>query len=232
VYGFERIGETESIDEKVRQYLPMLREIAPHGPYRLAGWSFGGAVAYEMAYQLEQLGEQTEILALIDTVIPTDDPNIDPVAEMLGRYERFADHMFSTYGKRLDIPFDALVSMTEMEQLQVLMNALGSAGIDMPAAVLEHQYTSYVDSRIAERYQPKPREGRTILYRASELEAVAATVDPRYLRTDESAGWDQWCSDLDIVRVPGHHISIIDRPNVDVIATHLESVLAGRMVKS
>ena len=45
VIGFDR-GVEGPIDERVREYLPKLREVQPHGPYVLVGWSFGGALAY------------------------------------------------------------------------------------------------------------------------------------------------------------------------------------------
>ncbi|NED67188.1 polyketide synthase, partial [Streptomyces sp. SID10244] len=43
VIGFDRVEG--SIEERVLQYMPRLREIQPHGPYVLIGWSLGGALA-------------------------------------------------------------------------------------------------------------------------------------------------------------------------------------------
>ena len=40
------------------RYAAAIREVQPAGPYRIAGWSMGGIVAYEMARQLEALGEE------------------------------------------------------------------------------------------------------------------------------------------------------------------------------
>ena len=34
------------------------------------------------------------------------------------------------------------------------------------------------------------------------------------------------CPDLDLVVVPGHHLSLLDTPNAEVIAGHLDNVLA------
>nr|WP_319354891.1 amino acid adenylation domain-containing protein [Streptomyces turgidiscabies]BAP59907.1 putative non-ribosomal peptide synthetase [Streptomyces turgidiscabies] len=42
-----------------------IREIQPHGPYLLCGYSFGARVAFEAAYQLEQAGERVEHLFLV-----------------------------------------------------------------------------------------------------------------------------------------------------------------------
>ncbi|MFO1072267.1 MAG: thioesterase domain-containing protein [Geminicoccaceae bacterium] len=44
-----------------------LRAVQPAGPYRLAGSSFGGMLAYEMARQLVAAGERVALLALLDT---------------------------------------------------------------------------------------------------------------------------------------------------------------------
>ncbi|MEX5585754.1 thioesterase domain-containing protein, partial [Pseudomonas lurida] len=40
------------------------------GPYRVAGWSFGGVLAYEVAMQLLGLDESVAFLGLIDTLVP------------------------------------------------------------------------------------------------------------------------------------------------------------------
>ena len=42
-----------------------IRRVQPHGPYTLWGYSFGARVAFETAWQLEQLGEQVQDLLLI-----------------------------------------------------------------------------------------------------------------------------------------------------------------------
>ncbi|PWE40846.1 hypothetical protein C9I50_14735 [Pseudomonas prosekii] len=48
----------------------IIRSVQPHGPYRLAGWSFGGVLAYEIAAQLLGADETVEFLGLIDTYVP------------------------------------------------------------------------------------------------------------------------------------------------------------------
>ncbi|WP_262062109.1 AMP-binding protein [Streptomyces sp. STR69] len=56
--------------ELAARYLHELRRLQPSGPYRLGGWSFGGAVAVEMARQLSFDGERTELLVLLDSYAP------------------------------------------------------------------------------------------------------------------------------------------------------------------
>ena len=45
--------------------IPAERE--PAGPYRLAGWSFGGILAYEIASQLIGADEEVDFLGALDT---------------------------------------------------------------------------------------------------------------------------------------------------------------------
>lgn len=54
------------VDELALEYLARIREIAPRGPYRLAGYSFGGNVAQAIAARLGEEGEEVELLALLD----------------------------------------------------------------------------------------------------------------------------------------------------------------------
>jgi thioesterase domain-containing protein len=73
VYGIEAAGlapGTEpavSLDEMVENYLAAIRAAQPEGgPYRLAGWSMGGLVGYELARRLEHDGEKVDALILFD----------------------------------------------------------------------------------------------------------------------------------------------------------------------
>jgi thioesterase domain-containing protein/acyl carrier protein len=47
--------------------LAMIRTVAPHGPYLIAGYSFGGTVALEVARRLDDAGEKIALLAMLDT---------------------------------------------------------------------------------------------------------------------------------------------------------------------
>ncbi|HEX5656153.1 MAG TPA: thioesterase domain-containing protein, partial [Polyangiales bacterium] len=59
-----------SIAAFARDYLDAIRKQQPQGPYRVGGMSFGGLVAYEVAQQLRAAGEEVELLAMFDAVLP------------------------------------------------------------------------------------------------------------------------------------------------------------------
>jgi acyl-CoA synthetase (AMP-forming)/AMP-acid ligase II/thioesterase domain-containing protein len=51
-----------SFDEMVATYVEAIRQRQPHGPYAIAGYSYGGAVAFEIAKVLESQGEQVPFI--------------------------------------------------------------------------------------------------------------------------------------------------------------------------
>lgn len=65
--GFVRQSSLTSL---ASSHLAAIRAIQPHGPYRLAGFSLGGLIAYEMAQQLRAAGEAVEMLFLLDSMSP------------------------------------------------------------------------------------------------------------------------------------------------------------------
>jgi nonribosomal peptide synthetase DhbF len=58
---------TRSIEEAAMEYIDLIKQIQPSGPYHLLGWSFGGKVSHTMACQLQREGEQVAFLAILDT---------------------------------------------------------------------------------------------------------------------------------------------------------------------
>jgi acyl transferase domain-containing protein/thioesterase domain-containing protein/SAM-dependent methyltransferase/acyl carrier protein len=75
VYGIEAtLPVGGSTRDRVRQvaahHVGVLREVRPHGPYVLGGWSFGAVVAHEMAQQLTSLGERVELVVCVDGYVP------------------------------------------------------------------------------------------------------------------------------------------------------------------
>jgi len=56
-----------SVQDMAIRHSRVIRQVKPTGPYRLAGWSTGGTLAYELARLLLAEGEEVEFLGLIDT---------------------------------------------------------------------------------------------------------------------------------------------------------------------
>ena len=58
------------MSEMAALYVSEVRAVQPAGPYRLGGVCFGAWVAFEMAQQLQAIGQEVELLAAIDARAP------------------------------------------------------------------------------------------------------------------------------------------------------------------
>jgi pimeloyl-ACP methyl ester carboxylesterase len=74
-YGIQAAGlaggdAVDDLPAMAAQYAAAVEAAAPHGPYLLGGWSFGGVVAFEMARQMRQRGRPVALVALFDSWAP------------------------------------------------------------------------------------------------------------------------------------------------------------------
>ncbi|NOK31919.1 amino acid adenylation domain-containing protein [Corallococcus exercitus] len=205
-----------SMESLARLYLDQVRDVQPHGPYRLAGWSFGGLVVYEMARQLQALGEPVEFLALLDSLAPSGEP--DPEPPPLIR--------LAAFGKMVGLPVQD-VPAPELEQLgglegEALLSRMISLLRNLPAAgglepgQIERLFA--VHERLGEAnrgYVPASRyEGPAELFRA----AVRAS-DPHRA---EDEGWKAWLpGGVSVCHVPGTHLTLLEEPQVPTLAERL-----------
>ncbi|MFA7759104.1 beta-ketoacyl synthase N-terminal-like domain-containing protein [Streptomyces sp. NRRL B-2790] len=230
VYGFDRIDGAAAVEDRVRQYLPELRAVQPEGPYRLAGWSFGGSLAFETAQQLRRAGERVDALALIDSIIPLpDDTGLSERDATERRFERFVEYLEATYARRIVLPYERLAGLDDEAQAQLVVDAMRDSGMvdsAVSGAILNHQRTSLLDARALERYTPRPYDGPVSFLSAADP-TPGGLRDPRFDRRDPARGWDAVCADLEVTTVPGHHLSLLDPPHVHAVARRLGTVLAG-----
>lgn len=56
----------DSIQNLAAYYVQCVRQTQPEGPYRIAGYSFGACVAFEMCSQLQEMQCPVEYLFLFD----------------------------------------------------------------------------------------------------------------------------------------------------------------------
>ncbi|MGY0020375.1 alpha/beta fold hydrolase [Streptomyces sp. YJ-C3] len=219
VFGFDRVERPADVPGRAAEFAHRIRRLRPDGPWVVGGWSYGGLVAQEAARLLAPHGE-VAALVLIDSVLPLPAPPADsPAAEARRRFADFAEYIRTTYGAELPLPYAELGGLDDGAQVDLVLKLLEQA-VDLPAAVLAHQRTSYLDLRSGERHTPRRYDGRTLLYRATQP-APHTVRDLRYERTDAALGWDAHCTDLTVTPLPGHHLALLDPPVVGALADDL-----------
>ena len=234
VYGVERLeGE---LADRAASYLEEIIELADGQPVVLGGWSFGGALAYEVAHQLGKraaAGEpsvEIQRIVLLDTVQPKN-PAPDTKEEMHARWDRYAAFAQKTYGLPLEVPHELLDQQGEGVMMQLFQQFLASPeakGMGLPAGVLEHQRASFVDNRILESLDFGAWvdvKAPVTLFRAERMHDGAIELEPAYVEIAADGGWGAIVEDLEIIQLRGDHLAIVDEPEISkvgrVIAEHI-----------
>ncbi|GAA1575581.1 type I polyketide synthase [Actinomadura kijaniata] len=224
VYGLERFDDAPPVEVRAARYAERLVEAQPEGAFRLGGWSFGGVLAYETARRLRAAGREVEFVALFDAGLPL--PVEDESDTLARRFAAFADYINETYGLEVALTYEELSGLDEEAQFALVMERAAPLAELIPPAALHHQLTSHQDTRSLEAYEPRPYDGRVILYRAPE-ETPWAVRDARYV-LDGTNGFGELCPALEVVTIPGaHHLNLLDPPGVEALAAHLDGELAG-----
>lgn len=145
-----------------------IREVQPHGPYRLAGYSFGGMVAQAVACGLEAMGQTVSLLFLIDSVAPLDRLSRPPRTHSDRLALASARHAFQVYGGRT-----TLVRSWERPFVEVHMPGLGWEHLSAAGVAVYDVPTTHYGAIFA---QQTSRSGVLL---ARLLAAADAGTDPQ-----------------------------------------------------
>ena len=224
VYGLERVEG--SIEERARQYVPKLQEIGGNGPFVLAGWSLGGALAYACAVGLARAGADVRFVGLIDTVRAGEEvPQTNE--EIRARWDRYALFAQRTFNVEIPaIPYEQLENLDDDGQVRFVLDAVKDSGVNIPGGVIEHQRTSYLDNRALDTANIEPFDGHVTLYMADRYHDDAIMFEPRYGIRQPDGGWGQFASDLEVVPIGGEHIQAIDEPYIAKVGAHLSEAIS------
>ncbi|WP_373692396.1 thioesterase domain-containing protein [[Mycobacterium] kokjensenii] len=222
VYGIERVEG--SIEERAAEYVPKLLELHD-GPFLLAGWSLGGALAYACAIGLKQAGADVRYIGLIDLVLPGEpiDQSKEGMRARWDRYARFAERTFNV--EVPEIPYEELEKLDDEGQVKFVLEAVSASGVQIPGGIIEHQRTSYLDNRALDTIEIQPYDGHVVLYMADRYHDDAIVFEPAYATRKPDGGWGEYISDLEIVHIGGEHIQAIDEPYIAKVGAHMTEAI-------
>lgn len=225
VYGIERVEG--SIEERAAEYVPKL--LAMHkGPFVLAGWSLGGALAYACAIGLKQAGADVPFVGLIDCVRPGE-PIDQSQAGMRARWDRYARFAERTFNVEVpEIPYEELEKLDDEGQVKFVLEVVAQSGVQIPGGIIEHQRTSYLDNRALDTIEIQPYDGHVTLYMADRYHDDAIVFEPAYATRKPDGGWGGYASDLEVVHIGGEHIQAIDEPYIAKVGAHMSEAI-GRI---
>ncbi|HSR69915.1 MAG TPA: amino acid adenylation domain-containing protein [Acidobacteriota bacterium] len=232
-YGIQALGlkgdrePLRRVEEMAGSYLKEVLSVQDCPPYFLAGQSFGGFVAYEMARRLMQRGREVAFLGLIDTWSPVfrGAPILDRAApDEAVLLSDLAATAAGLYGKNFSLPVEELRSVAPQEQIDYALKRLEEAeavppiGLEQTRRILRVHHASVEALR---HYRAGPYAGRITLFRAEEEEKWMYEMNPHPAIGDPELylGWASLTPHpLDVVEVPGGHSSMMVEPHVRALA--------------
>ena len=205
------------IEDMASHYIQEIQTIQRNGPYFLAGYSLGGIVAFEMAQQLQRLGEKVGILVMIDTLLP----GYSTRSPFLKRVFLHLDHVLQTGPAYL---WQKSAGWIEHGKYHLQQRHKRDLDImdDLPETD-KHLEVVYANLQALDNYVFQVYSGRITLLRTEDQnrdeEAVGMQYDPQF-------GWgDVVAGGIDIHYVPGSHLSLLKEPHVRVVAEKLQACL-------
>ena len=223
MYGIERVEG--SIEQRAAEYVPKLLEMGGNGPFILAGWSLGGAMAYACAIGLKRAGADVRFVGLIDAVRPGEEvpQTKEETRARWDRYARFAERTFNVQVP--PIPYEQLEELDDEGQVQLVLDAVSQSGVQIPGGIIEHQRTSYLDNRLLETAKIEQYDGHVTLYMADRYHDDAIFFEPRYAIRQPDGGWGEFVSELEVVPIGGEHIQAIDEPYIAKVGAHMSEAI-------
>jgi amino acid adenylation domain-containing protein len=215
-YGIQSIGldGTMEVPDTLEQiaafYIDEMIKNDPVGPYALAGYSFGGFIAYEMAKQLKEKGKNVCLLAMFDTNLqyPTYQyPLLKKVAVKGVRQFKKAAYRLQTM---LTQPADTAMYLKEntASRFKTSDQTKELSGDNLPdfmQAIVSKLYAAFY------KYKFEPYHVKIDIFKAGDR--LYYIDDPKTL------GWKDYALDgVAVHAVPGNHKDMFENQNAKVLA--------------
>ncbi|MFE2069133.1 amino acid adenylation domain-containing protein [Streptomyces sp. NPDC059467] len=205
------------VAEIAEDCLARIRALQPHGPYALAGYSFGGILAAELAGRLRAEGQEVALTAVLDCV-PADPDTVVPAWD--------ADEVDQDTLKQLLLhtaptqPQPA--GRVDADRVLVRLSAPDGpfAGVDTQRlAVLLPLRARHI--RLSLGWRPPRYDGRVLLVSAGDEPGLPPTAQ-------KAARWRRAVREVEVVELPCSHEEVLAPRFAPRVAAAIETELRAR----
>ncbi|MFU8883703.1 MAG: polyketide synthase dehydratase domain-containing protein, partial [Rhodobacterales bacterium] len=204
--------------QAARDYIAEMRQVQPHGPYMLGGFSGGGITALEIARQLTAAGDEVAALVMLDTPLP--------VQRALTLRDRLAIQWQEMRAGGVAYPLHWLRNRIawEVAKRRSKTDAHAEPAAQFHNAAIEAAFMQSVTSYKLQRW-----EGPLTLFRPPLIGKWQVAPD-RWVNAERDYvlhdnDWTGWAPRVEVQEVPGDHDSMVLEPNVRVLAARMRRVI-------
>ncbi|MGB6152926.1 MAG: amino acid adenylation domain-containing protein [Pricia sp.] len=227
VYGLQGKGNLEglddasiSVEEIAAHYIAHIRTVDPIGPYSLAGHSYGGVIAYEIARQLTDQGQSIKRLIMLDSYVEPFFYYSDPLRKEMAVAQYHIGRIFSRL-KEVGKSWESITLYFNSKK-EALIKRLSPPEDKQDAQDrIDEAYNERVDimnHKIVKPYQMIPQKVKIDLIRAEH--------NSYYMHDPKYSGWKKLTlSGIQVYNVPGNHYDMFSSNNGEVTAKILQGIL-------
>ena len=205
-YKFAAQQTLPTVEKMVAAYIEEMRSIQPEGPYLIGGFCNGGLLAYEIATQLREAGQQVDLLALITPSVSGSTNKLLSSIKGSGRLLHVAPrtqlnwylrtrHALRHIYRRLRPGSSKVLDFNKLVDIDARLNSMLP-----PYGALYNDYIG-VFSWLVSEYEPRAYPGKITLYWATE--------EPIIQETWNQLPVVQGKKELEHHFVPGTHMSCV-----------------------
>ena len=219
VYGLPPLPldmpQPRTLEAIAARFVRIIKSIQPVGPYRIAGWSFGGLIAYEIATQLIGQHDEIEFLGVFDTTLPYRTSDVDAhYASLITLYSFVVNNFEDFDPQTLDIEgaqdLNALIDriVQQIEHRKREGNPLWHLAYESA-----EENRLFLERLVAHGNAMNEWRPKSIAVRAHVFSAQDAAITPLegYAELPPDLGWQAVLepSNIVVIPVPGNHETII-----------------------
>lgn len=205
-----------TVSEIADHYISEMRELQPEGPYYLAGYCFGGLVAFEMAQKLEAQGQEIAKLLLIDAETPGSAYPLvtqDNTSRTKHRIRRLFTGGPAYVAKRVRLLWERRIWTWLRARMHSYYTRRGQV---LPESLRD---ITQINLQAQKHYIPGTYSGDVTLFEATDRFANFYYAP--------LLGWDNYIEgEITSYKVPGDHEGIWKEPHVQVFAEQLRESIA------
>ncbi|MCC6488136.1 MAG: SDR family NAD(P)-dependent oxidoreductase [Candidatus Hydrogenedentes bacterium] len=249
----------ETLQELAAEHVAAIRAIQPEGPYYIGGWSFGGAVAFEMAQQLTRAGHTVGLLAIIDTEARIESWRSQTLSQRLKwcwSQAKMGLHVISKTGPYIRdgiyllLPSALKKARSNGNEPSLREYVIWAWADALRDTLLKRAAIANVvsrDSRLMLIRQPSTRRILRVLranwkvlltYRPEPYDGVITLLRAEdqsvmhKLQEDPTLGWGEVArGGLDVITVPGNHAVLLINPYIETVGATIKDSLQRARAK-
>jgi len=212
-----------TIEEIASYYIDAIIKANPDGPYAIAGYSFGGIIAFEMGRQLMARDKKVSMIAILDTYVSPEYYFSSPLRKKLAKINFRSKRQF-TFFKEMIESWEKTMMHINRKKNFIKEYYLHKKTFKTKEDELEYKQFIISDakvSKLAARYHLTPSHLKIDLFKATNNQGFI--IDRTYL------GWNKVALDgVNVHDIPGNHSNMFSYPNVGKFAKSLQNVLDER----